>query len=198
MTLLVEERTKELEQANRELAYLSMTDKLTEIANRRNFDTFLDLEWGRCSREGRPLSLIMVDIDFFKAYNDTYGHQAGDECLQKIAHVLKKNANRAGDLAARYGGEEFIIVLSTTGAEGTAIVANKIKSAVDALGIAHKASRVTGHITISLGCVTCIPSRESESAALISMADEALYESKKNGRNRISTAVFSSSKTSIT
>jgi diguanylate cyclase (GGDEF)-like protein len=188
LILLVEERTKELALANQELEHLSLTDKLTNIANRRSLDAFLDQEWGRCLREGRPLSLIMVDIDFFKAYNDTYGHQAGDDCLRKMAGVLKENINRAGDLAARYGGEEFIIILSATGAEGAAAVAERLKAAVAALGIVHEASSVATYVTISLGCASCVPSPESDSTSLISAADEALYHSKRNGRNRISMA----------
>ncbi|MCX6569818.1 MAG: diguanylate cyclase [Candidatus Aminicenantes bacterium] len=198
LTLQVEERTEELEQANRELEHLSLTDKLTDMANRRSFEAFLDREWGRCSREGRPLSLIMADIDFFKAYNDTYGHQAGDECLRKIAHVLKKNVSRAGDLAARYGGEEFIIVLSETGTEGAVVVAKKIMSAVEALRMAHETSKVSEYVTISLGCASCVPSRESGSSSLIKAADGALYQSKQNGRNRISIVNFSPVKLSVT
>jgi diguanylate cyclase (GGDEF)-like protein len=194
LTLLVEERTEELKRANQELEHISLTDKLTEIANRRSFDAFLDREWGRCLREGRPLSLVMADIDFFKAYNDTYGHQAGDECLQKIAHVLKTSVNRAGDLAARYGGEEFIIILSETGTEGAATVAKKFSSAVQALRIAHETSKVSAHVTISLGCASCIPSRESGASSLLKAADGALYQSKQGGRNRISIINFSSIK----
>jgi diguanylate cyclase (GGDEF)-like protein len=191
LTQLVEMRTAELERANQELERVSLTDKLTEIANRRSLDAFLDREWRRCAREGRPLSLIMVDIDFFKAYNDAYGHQAGDACLRQVAQVLKRNVNRAGDLAARYGGEEFMVILSETGKDGAVCVAEKLKSAVESLGIAHKTSTVAEHVTISLGCASVIPGRESEPSLLINAADAALYQSKRSGRNRM-TILFSS------
>jgi diguanylate cyclase (GGDEF)-like protein len=187
LTSLVDERTRDLERANQELAHLSLTDKLTEIANRRGFELFLEREWGRCVREGRSLSLIMVDVDFFKAYNDAYGHQAGDECLRKLARALMSNVNRPGDLPARYGGEEFIAVLSETGAEGAAIVAGRMRSAVEALRIVHERSQVSPYVTISLGCTTCAPGRGDEWTSLIRAADTALYQSKQNGRNRVST-----------
>ncbi|MGZ5452888.1 MAG: ligand-binding sensor domain-containing diguanylate cyclase [Candidatus Aminicenantales bacterium] len=191
LTLIVEERTGELEHANRELEHLSLTDKLTDMPNRRSFEAFLDREWGRCSREGRPLSLIMADIDFFKLYNDTYGHQAGDECLRKIAQALKKKIHRAGDLAARYGGEEFIIILTETGPEGAAVVAKRITSAVEDLRMVHATSKVSEYVTVSLGCASYIPIRESVSTSLIKAADGALYQSKHNGRNRMTMVSFS-------
>jgi len=185
LTLLVDERTRALERANQELEHLSLTDKLTEIANRRGFELFLEREWRRSVREGGSLSLIMVDVDNFKAYNDTYGHQAGDECLRQVARALKANVNRAGDLAARYGGEEFIAVLSETGAESAAVVAGRMRSAVEALRIVHKSSQVSPYVTISLGCASCSPGRGHEWTSLVRAADTALYRSKQNGRNRV-------------
>lgn len=187
LTRLVDERTRELERANQELAQLSLTDRLTEIANRRALEQFLDREWGRSVRNGLSLSLLMADVDFFKAFNDRYGHPAGDECLRSVARVLRSSARRPGDLAARWGGEEFVVVLSETGAEGAVVVAERIRAAVEALRIAHEASTVSPHVTISVGCATGIPGRGREWTSLVRAADEALYRSKRNGRNRVET-----------
>ncbi len=185
LTRLVDERTRDLERANQELARLSLTDRLTEIANRRALEQFLDREWSRCIRNGLSLSLLMVDVDHFKAFNDRYGHPAGDECLRGIALVLTSNARRAGDLAARWGGEEFLVVLSETDARGAVVVAERIRAGVEALRIAHEASPVSPHVTISVGCASGTPGRGRAWTSLVRAADEALYRSKRNGRNRV-------------
>lgn len=187
LTRLVDERTRDLERANQELARLSLTDRLTEIANRRALEQFLDREWSRCVRKGLSISLLMADVDHFKAFNDRYGHPAGDECLRGIALVLRSSARRAGDLAARWGGEEFLVVLSETDAEGAVVVAERIRAAVEALRIAHEASPVSPHVTISVGCASGIPGRGRAWTSLVRAADEALYRSKRNGRNRVET-----------
>ena len=164
---------------------LSRHDGLTGIANRRNFDDFLTQEWKRALREETPLSLIMCDIDFFKSYNDTYGHQAGDDCLRAVAGVLQKGLRRPGDLAARYGGEEFIVVLPGTPREGALAVAESLRSDVQARGIPHVASRAATVVTISLGVASAVPGPGDPPADLLAAADRALYRAKEEGRNRI-------------
>jgi len=183
---LVRERTYQLDLANRELHKLAEQDYLTGIANHRRFSEFLAGEWNRAIRDNHPVSIILIDVDDFKMFNDTYGHQAGDDCLKQIAGVLKENCQRPGDLAARYGGEEFIVILAGTPMDGALVVAEKIKAGVEALGILHETSRAARHVTVSLGCSTFKPTRQDESMLLIHAADQALYQSKKEGRNRIS------------
>ncbi|HEY8944848.1 MAG TPA: diguanylate cyclase, partial [Polyangiaceae bacterium] len=151
----VEEIKKQLELRNEELQRLSMTDGLTGIANRRYFDDMLQREWRRGMREQFPVSLIMIDVDYFKKFNDTYGHQAGDECLQRIGQVVQGVARRPGDIAARFGGEEFSLLLPNTTLEGACVVANNLKRLVAHLNIRHAASDVATHVTLSLG-VACI------------------------------------------
>jgi len=192
LTVLVEERTKQLgkvmnqlERANQELEQLSMTDKLTAVANRRSFEAFLDREWRRCGREGLSLSLIMADIDFFKAYNDANGHPMGDECLKQVAGTIRNIIHRAGDLCARYGGEEFVVVLSNTDSRGANIVAEKLRGGIEELGIPHSNSCVSAYVTLSLGVSSMIPDRHSSLELLIKAADQALYQAKQKGRNRV-------------
>jgi diguanylate cyclase (GGDEF)-like protein/PAS domain S-box-containing protein len=170
------------------LRRLSTQDGLTELANRRYFDDFLDREWRRGLRDLHPLSIIMGDIDFFKHYNDLYGHLRGDDCLKQVAMILKDTVNRPGDLAARYGGEEFVMVLPATKVEGARVVAEMIRRRVEALDIPHAGSRISEVVTISLGVATTIPTSESFFGALITAADQALYQAKHQGRNRIMTA----------
>ncbi len=176
---------KELEEANRILERLAMQDGLTGISNRRQFDQTLSIEWRRLSRENLPMSLIIGDVDFFKLYNDTYGHQAGDRCLQKVAKAIATVANRAHDLVARYGGEEFIVMLPNTELEGAIQVGQKIRQAVKSLGLNHQASPTGEFVTISLGLSCLIPHPEVEPEILIKQADQALYQAKTQGRDRL-------------
>ncbi|MBI4747579.1 MAG: PleD family two-component system response regulator [Acidobacteria bacterium] len=175
----------QLERANRMLKALSYLDALTGIANRRHFDEALDQEWRRATRTNAPLSLVMIDIDFFKAFNDFYGHQGGDECLKQVAQVLSNTLKRAGDLAARYGGEEFAVVLPGTEAEGAAILADELRAKVESLSLEHHRAP-SQIVTISLGVATAIPKEGISPESLIAIADRALYRSKKDGRNRVS------------
>ncbi len=179
------EVTRQLEEANQILLRLSSLDGLTGIANRRRFDEFLEMEWRRGLRESAPLSLIMLDIDFFKAYNDAYGHQAGDDCLKAVANTLSNTVNRPGDLVARYGGEEFAVILPRTHPEGAVTVAELLRAKVEALKIPHSRSRVSDVVTISLGVSTVVPRSGYSTAALIAAADQALYQAKQEGRNRV-------------
>lgn len=179
------EVTRLLDAAYRRLQHISFLDGLTAIANRRRFDEFIDLEWRRALRSATPMSLIMIDVDFFKTYNDTYGHQSGDDCLKRVANGLNTALNRPGDLAARYGGEEFAVVLAGTHPAGAAAVAEALRSRVEGLDIPHAGSPVSDRVTISLGVASMVPGRESSPADLISKADRALYEAKRGGRNRV-------------
>ncbi|NJN49745.1 MAG: diguanylate cyclase, partial [Alkalinema sp. RL_2_19] len=173
----------ELEHANQELKRLATSDGLTQVANRRHFDEYLDQEWQRSQREQAPLSLILCDIDFFKPFNDTYGHQRGDECLQKIAYQLQEAAKRSFDLAARYGGEEFAIVLPNTDLAGAEQVAQEIQESLQNLAIPHRKSQVGEIVTVSMGVATTIPVPFIAPKMLIEAADRALYQAKDNGRN---------------
>jgi diguanylate cyclase (GGDEF)-like protein/PAS domain S-box-containing protein len=164
---------------------LSRNDGLTGLANRRHFDEFYQQEWKRALREETPLSLILCDIDFFKNYNDTYGHQAGDDCLRAVAGVLQSGLRRPGDLAARYGGEEFIVVLPGTLQEGALAVAESLRRDVEALAIPHSASAAAPVVTICLGVSTTVPGPGESPADLLAAADKALYRAKDEGRNRV-------------
>jgi len=171
--------------AEEALRRLSSMDGLTEIANRRHFNDFLDREWKRAKRCSAEMSLIVCDIDFFKDYNDTYGHLTGDECLKKVADILGRMLKRPSDLVARYGGEEFAVVLPDTSADGAAVVAEALKSGVEALMIPHSKSLVSRYVTISIGVATTTPSQNTSPTELIAAADKALYRAKQEGRNRI-------------
>lgn len=174
---------QKLEIANRELQRLASLDGLTGVANRRRFDEYLDAEWRRLTREKLPLSLILCDIDFFKKYNDTYGHQAGDACLRRVSDALRFCARRSVDLVARYGGEEFAIVLPNTTDIGASLVAEEIRTVVNALEIAHAQSAVSQHVTLSLGVACMQPTTNTSPSNLIASADAALYKAKAAGRN---------------
>ncbi len=183
--LEAEHALEKLESENRHLRLLVTLDALTGIANRRCFDERLEIEWKRAARKGSPISIIMVDIDDFKTYNDTYGHQMGDQCLRKVARAMMSLHHRPGDVIARYGGEEFAMVLPETPAEGAHVVGEKLRTCVEALGIGHAASRVGPNVTVSIGAASVIASGEWNAQALLREADEALYLAKKQGRNRV-------------
>lgn len=173
-----------LSEANKQLQKLATIDGLTQISNRRRFDEYLQLEWKRGMRDGDPVSLIIIDVDFFKLYNDTYGHQAGDDCLKAVAGAISTHAKRIPDLAARYGGEEFAFVLPATDIRGAMKLAEVIRAHVRGLAIPHEKSIVDRYVTISAGVACMVPSREASFEALIKLADDALYDAKAKGRNR--------------
>jgi diguanylate cyclase (GGDEF)-like protein len=177
--------TRKLDAANQELKRLTSLDGLTGIANRRHFDEVLTREWRRAMRQGDELSIIMCDIDFFKLFNDTYGHQDGDECLRQIAQVLVKSMDRGGDLLARYGGEEFVAVLPGTSLSGASFVAGQMRQAVEELAIAHNGSPY-GIVTTSFGVASALALHETDPLDVLGAADRALYEAKHAGRNRVS------------
>ena len=176
--------TGQLNEANKELQRLSMTDGLTGIANRRLFDESLAREWRRCSRLKKPLSVVMFDVDFFKKYNDKYGHQAGDECLKLVAKEIARTAPRPGDLAARYGGEEFMLILAETEQEGACWVADRVRKNLSAVNVPHDESSHK-HLTISCGVASVVPNGELSMEKLMKSADIALYIAKERGRNRV-------------
>lgn len=178
---------KELNVANRELERLSMIDGLTGIANRRFFDELSIREWRRCERMKKPMSLVMVDIDYFKQYNDTYGHPAGDACLKTVAMQVARGAARASDLAARYGGEEFVLVLGETTTDGAVWVANNLRQRVSDQNIQHTGSP-SHQLTVSCGVSTIWPHEKVSLEDLVQSADSALYEAKAQGRNTVACA----------
>lgn len=176
---------RELDTANQELKRLSASDGLTGIANRRFFDDYLSREWRRARRGSGKIALLMCDVDHFKIFNDTYGHQPGDDCLRQIAQTLRKTMDRASDIAARYGGEEFAIILPDTPLAGACIVAEKILLAVNNLNLAHAGSPYL-HVTISIGVAALTPADcEGGTQSLIEAADRALYRAKSAGRNQV-------------
>ena len=181
---------QQLVAANRQLLQLACLDGLTQVANRRRFDEYLNQEWRRLLREQQALSLILCDVDFFKAYNDTYGHLAGDFCLQQVANAIRQALKRPADLVARYGGEEFAIILPNTPIPGAFHVAEQIRTQIVALKVEHPKSLVNQYITVSLGIATTIPNYQSSPAKLIAVADEALYQAKAQGRNVSITQTF--------
>lgn len=184
----LEKSQKELAAANKILERLSSLDGLTEIPNRRRFDEALKQEWQRAIRHSTAISLIMLDIDFFKLYNDSYGHQGGDDCLKKVAKCLDKAAQRETDIVARYGGEEFGVILPETGSKGAYEVAEALRARVEKENIPHKSSKVADHVTISVGVATWLPEKGSDPDLLLAAADEALYESKEKGRNMVTSS----------
>lgn len=175
---------KALEKANEKLRIASIMDGLTHIPNRRHFDEILQKEWERHLRKKEELSVILCDIDFFKPYNDTYGHQTGDECLKKVARTIQAAALRSGDIAARYGGEEFVLILPDTDLEGAKKVAERVRTSVEILEIPHQGSKVSPHVTLSLGAAAVIPNQNCSAHSLVDLADQALYEAKEGGRNQ--------------
>ncbi len=175
----------ELRQKTLILQSIADRDGLTMIPNRRRFDEFLDLEWRRCLREQTTLAFIMIDIDWFKRYNDLYGHLQGDECLKQIAQTIGKTVRRPTDFAARFGGEEFAVVLGNTGVQQAMMIAENIRTAIEGLQIPHNASEISHVVTISLGVATVIPDAHTSPEDLINAADERLYEAKNAGRNQV-------------
>ncbi|HEX5725407.1 MAG TPA: diguanylate cyclase [Longimicrobiaceae bacterium] len=184
----LEEANDRLREANQRLERLSSLDGLTEVANRRHFDEALAVEWRRAARSGQALSLIMIDIDCFKDYNDTYGHRRGDQCLREVAGVLKGAVQRAGEVVARYGGEEFAVLLPGTPEEGAGIFAELLRRRVEDLHIPHQASSAGTAVTVSLGVATVAPSPRLTPNDLVDAADRALYQAKHEGRNRVASA----------
>ena len=182
---------EQLEALNAELSRVARSDALTGLSNRRHFDEVLDSEWRRAKRAGGPISLLLLDVDRFKAFNDRYGHQDGDACLSAVAGAVRDSVRRPGDLVARYGGEEFVVVLPGTDEAGAAQVAERIRSAVEALALPHAGNAGCGSVvTVSLGSATMRPADDSgEPRSLIAASDERLYEAKRLGRNRIVTAM---------
>jgi len=183
---LLESDKLQAERMSEELTRLSREDPGTVLANRRYFNERMDEEWERAQRSGEALSVIFIDIDHFKAYNDYYGHMQGDVTLHSVAGALRANLHRSTDLAARYGGEEFLLLLPNTPVEGARIVANTILASIDALNIEHRKSKTSKHVTVSIGVSTCsFNDDEMTIAELIRQADEAVYKAKSDGRHRI-------------
>lgn len=182
VTEQLEQKTRALEDANLHLGRaietlhrISTMDGLTQVANRRHFDDTLALEWRRAARNGQPMSLLLLDIDFFKTFNDQHGHQAGDEALRRVAQVLRDSVHRAADLVARYGGEEFVVLLPETSDDHAREIAEMLRARIEELG----------DITASLGVATQVPLRDGSREDLVKRADDALYEAKRLGRNRV-------------
>ncbi|HIK17678.1 MAG TPA: diguanylate cyclase [Leptolyngbyaceae cyanobacterium M33_DOE_097] len=180
----VQERTSELIVAKNQLELLVNSDGLTQISNRRCFDHYLNVEWGRHQREQKPLAVILIDIDYFKRYNDSNGHQMGDDCLIRVAQAIAKVPQRPTDLVARYGGEEFAVILSNTHREGALKIAAGIQTAIAALKIPHQCSDVSNYITLSMGIASLIPTSKQTPETIIAYADQALYTAKNQGRNQ--------------
>lgn len=185
---MVRERTAELTVANDRLSALAASDGLTGLANRRRLDEHLEREARRCARDGAPLSVAMIDVDYFKAYNDRYGHLAGDECLKKVAAAIAAQLRRPADLAARFGGEEFVAVLPGADAAGAAAIARAAAEAVRALAVEHRSGGPRGIVTVSCGVACAMPAVDGGGPALVAAADAALYEAKRGGRDRVEAA----------
>ncbi|RRQ22059.1 diguanylate cyclase [Thiohalobacter thiocyanaticus] len=177
------ESQRRLEQKNFELMKMSNVDGLTGVSNRRHFDTLLAQVWAHAHRSQSPLSLIMLDIDYFKYYNDNYGHLAGDDCLRSVAETIREQLPRATDFVARFGGEEFAVVLDATDAQGATTVAGRLLAAIDGLAIKHGASPIAAHVTVSLGIASTVPQPGQQPKILLARADQALYEAKAAGRH---------------
>ncbi|WP_414155878.1 diguanylate cyclase [Pseudomonas sp. BNK-43-b] len=179
---------QQLLDTNLMLQRLMNSDGLTGLSNRRHFDEYLELEWRRAMREQQQLSLLMIDVDYFKAYNDSFGHLAGDEALRQVAEAIRGSCSRPSDLPARYGGEEFALVLPNTSPGGARLVAEKLRQTVHALNIPHTAPQADSRLTVSIGLATQTPSIGSHCRQLISAADKGLYQAKHSGRNQVGIA----------
>lgn len=179
------ESQKKLAETNLELLRLVNIDSLTGLANRRHFDESLHLEWKRAMRNRMPLAVLMVDIDCFKSYNDTYGHIRGDEALRRVAEIIQKSVMRPADQASRYGGEEFVVILPETHLDGACQLAESIRKSVEELLIPHEGSKIGAHLTLSIGVAGTVPTDPEEPMSLVHQADSALYQAKQSGRNRV-------------
>ena len=184
LRLKVAEQQATIAQANQQLQHLTQLDGLTQVANRRQFDKHLTQEWRRLKRDRQPLSLILCDIDYFKEYNDTYGHQAGDRCLQQVAEAIRSTAKRPADFIARYGPKKFAAILPNTSLEGAVQVAELIRLQVKRLKVVHHQPGISEYITISSGIGTHVPASDLSPGVLIATAEEALVEAKEQGRDR--------------
>jgi two-component system chemotaxis family response regulator WspR len=191
------ETQRQFIELNAELQRLSKIDGLTGLNNRRCLDIYLETEWKRSARDKKPLALLMIDVDYFKRYNDTYGHLAGDDVLKRVAATIRETLSRPADFTARFGGEEFIGVLPNTGLTGAKHVADKVRRAVEELHIEHSASAATGYVTISIGVASMDAKRDGTLTALVEAADVALYEAKKLGRNRVFVSTRSMDRTPL-
>jgi two-component system, cell cycle response regulator len=176
----------ELQEANQALQRLANIDELTQIGNRRAFDQKFQEEWNRCIREQHPLTLIIGDVDYFKRFNDTYGHVMGDYCLIQVAQAIQRSVRRSGDFVARYGGEEFAVILPNTDVESGLKVAEAIQAEIYYLQIEHRASSVSAYVSISLGVASIVPNQHIDPSVLIGQSDRKLYCAKERGRNQIS------------
>jgi len=174
-----------LVEANLELVRLTNVDGLTGLSNRRYFDEYLERQWKQAIRDQTPFSVLMIDVDDFKRYNDRYGHLGGDEVLKRVAGLIMKSTERPADLAARYGGEEFVVILPATPAEGAQAVAENIRRSIDELRIPHESASTCAHVTVSIGCASVVPRASEHFLLLLETADAALYEAKRGGRNRV-------------
>ena len=178
------ELNSELQCHKEKLAQMSYVDGLTSIANRRRFNEYLETEWNRAVRTGLPLGLVLLDIDFFKQFNDHYGHSAGDECLVLVARALSACIKRSSDLVSRYGGEEFAVILPETDFSGAKSIAEQIQTSIRDLGIVHGYSRIAPYVTVSIGIASCVPDEKNSHMELLEVADKQLYEAKEAGRNQ--------------
>lgn len=192
LEMKVAERTVELEKAMQELHRHATLDGLTQVANRRKFDSYLSQQWEKLAKDSLPISLILCDVDYFKRYNDTYGHQAGDDCLRKIAQAISSAVKNPAYLVARYGGEEFAVIMPNTSVKGAIHIAEAIKIELEWLEIPHAQSKVSKSVTVSMGVSSTIPTHSVSPSALIAITDAALYEAKKQGRDRIIVKVWHS------
>jgi len=181
----IEQRTEELKQANETLQRLCREDSLTGLANRRSFAQFLTRTWQGSMRNHQPISILIIDIDDFKAYNDHYGHKKGDSCLKLISEAIRRTVGRASDLVSRYGGEEFVVVLGDTSLEGGLKIAENIRAAIESLGIPHKGSKKHRMVTVSIGVTSTLPAPEIQPATVLVAADRAMYIAKHDGKNQV-------------
>ncbi len=181
----VAERTQKLADANKQLKRLAKLDGLTKIANRHFFNEYLAIQWVKMAQQDDFLSLILCDVDYFKGYNDHYGHLGGDDCLKNVAKGIYRAVKRPNDLVARYGGEEFAVILPNTNLDGALVVAKQIQLSIQQLKIPHEKSQVSEFVSLSIGVSSCIPDEKLNPEILIDQTDSALYQAKNQGRNRI-------------